>query len=181
MPNWCSNSIEISGDKADVKALTDLLKTGQGTGLDFNLFIPYPEKFAVADKITHEAFEKEKARAKASNDDINWDVIPKDGYNSGGYEWCCSNWGTKWNAMDALVDIDKHGGAVTIEMDTAWSPPIPVIAKMAEMFPKLNISMLYEEAGMGFAGGVWFENGELVDSEEHNLEMEEEEWEEEGS
>lgn len=181
MPNWCSNSITIYGDKADIKALANLLKTGKSP-FDFELFIPYPEKYAVLDKIAKTAHDELMKKYK-SGDEVDFGSLPRDGYNHGGYDWCCVNWGTKWNACDALVDIDRHGESMTIEMDTAWSPPIPVIAKMAEMFPKLSVHLNYEEPGMCFAGNASFCKGKCTEAQEYRTEPEEdeEEWEEEGS
>lgn len=50
------------------------------------------------------------------------------------YDWCCENWGTKWNAYsDHTIDDD------TIIFETAWSPPIPVLTKLSETYPDLPI------------------------------------------
>ena len=39
------------------------------------------------------------------------------------YDWCCENWGTKWNSM--------HGDAYSF--DTAWAPPVPIFNRIAEL------------------------------------------------
>lgn len=43
------------------------------------------------------------------------------------YDWSCDAWGTKWNAYDVYVDDS------TIEFDTAWSCPIPVLDALAKL------------------------------------------------
>lgn len=43
------------------------------------------------------------------------------------YEWRIDNWGTKWNAMD----VEGEGNARSFT--TAWSPPLPVFSRLAEL------------------------------------------------
>ncbi len=57
------------------------------------------------------------------------------------YEWCCKNWGTKWDAYtfdssEELVEIydEKACNFVRIEFLTAWSPPQPILEKINEKF-----------------------------------------------
>lgn len=54
------------------------------------------------------------------------------------YDWCCANWGTKWNAYHS--NLDKYNN--TIEFDTAWACPIPVLEQLATICDEY---------------GVWFE------------------------
>lgn len=40
------------------------------------------------------------------------------------YEWCCTNWGTKWNAFDCEEDyIDEEDDFCSIRFTTAWGAP----------------------------------------------------------
>lgn len=52
------------------------------------------------------------------------------------YDWCCAKWGTKWNAYDALFDKGNN----IIEFDTAWSCPIPVLNKLADICYSYSVS-----------------------------------------
>lgn len=45
------------------------------------------------------------------------------------YDWSCANWGTKWNAYDAFFDEENN----TITFNTAWSCPLPILDKLAEI------------------------------------------------
>lgn len=54
------------------------------------------------------------------------------------YGWCNKNWGTKWNAINTLVY-----GQDEVSFDTAWAPPEPVIAKLAEMYPGTEIRHIW--------------------------------------
>jgi hypothetical protein len=47
-----------------------------------------------------------------------------------------------------------------LEFDTAWSPPIPVIAKLASMFPDHTFELKYFEGGMGFSGHARWSEGD---------------------
>jgi hypothetical protein len=46
-----------------------------------------------------------------------------------------------------------------LEFDTAWSPPIPVIEKLASMFPDHTFELKYFEGGMGFSGHARWSEG----------------------
>ena len=130
MPNWCNNELVVSGKKKDVEEFCKKVR-GDEAVLDFNKIIPYPKHFAKAD--AEAGKERKKGLKKYSE--------IKDGYNSGGYEWCCANWGTKWNACNVIFE-DRFNynnyNEIGIYFRTAWDPPLPVIKKIIELFPKLG-------------------------------------------
>lgn len=55
------------------------------------------------------------------------------------YDWCRKNWGTKWNAVDTTI----YGRDDEVSFDTAWAPPEPVVAKLAEMYPGTEIHHIW--------------------------------------
>lgn len=169
MPNHVSNDLRINGNMEEINRFfefarqnPDLTESKEEAVLreklcleenpfghiEVNNFIPYPKEFAVADKLA------EKARKEGKG-------YVKDGYNSGGYEWCIQNWGTKWGLYD-FSDVKKFKSSAVISFSTAWSPPLPVILKMSEMFPKLTFSLKYYEAGAGFQGHYKCKAGEVL-------------------
>jgi len=151
MPNWCANTVVVKGDEEKVDAFEEFLKGGKGN-FDFNLFIPYPEEYRVLDEKHSEAINK----------GLPWKDVPKkNGYNSGGYEWCIENWGTKWGACE-VVTARMSPEVFYADFDTAWSPPIPVVQKASEMFDSLTFSISYSEEAMGFEGRSEFLSGEIV-------------------
>jgi len=159
MPNWCENELYVEGSKEELEKFVEQAK-GEKV-LDFNKFIPYPQKFAEADK---------KARKWEKKNPKSWENRPKDGYNSGGYEWCIKNWGTKWNAChlhfyeENPEDLSyKDEGKLFFKFDTAWSPPAPIVQKMGEVFPKLKFTLLYFECGSAFQGMLRIENGKVTE------------------
>jgi hypothetical protein len=51
----------------------------------------------------------------------------------------------------------------TIAFETAWSPPIALIASLCDQHPDLEVKMTYVEPGMGFAGKVHGSGGVIHD------------------
>lgn len=144
MPNHCHNDLWISGATEDVDALLTLMGADlPEPKFDFNAVLPYPKAYNDRDDefaaLGHKGVaEKYGPRAQ-------------DGYNSGGYEWCVENWGTKWNAY-RVARRDYMGVCITFQ--TAWSPPRPVIAALHKKFPQLELSLEWFELGAAICGGV---------------------------
>lgn len=63
------------------------------------------------------------------------------------YDWRVENWGTKWNGYDGRISDDGS----TFTFVTAWSPPLPIIKKLAELTGETLI-LQYIEYGMFFCG-----------------------------
>lgn len=151
MPNWCECDLEIRGERNKLKEFVEFAKT-EDRVLDHHKFIPYPKRFADLDKKSKE-YEKKTGKHM------------KDGFNSGGYEWCCKNWGTKWGICNAElrgVEDDR----VEYGFESAWSPPIPVVLKMSVMFPELEFELRYFECGAAFNGLYQCKAGEVLTDEE---------------
>jgi hypothetical protein len=55
-------------------------------------------------------------------------------------------WGTKWIGYDVSI------GDAAIDFYTAWSPPIPILKKLAELHKELVFTLEYAESGMMFRG-----------------------------
>jgi Ferredoxin-like domain in Api92-like protein len=163
MPNYCENDLAVEGP---TEVIEEFLKFAAGESpFDFNRFIPYPEEFRRLDEIT-EAWDRE--HAVRSDDD--WRARPKDGFNSGGFEWCYANWGTKWPASRVKLEgpVTGYDGKtleVVFHFDTAWCPPKPVIKKAAELYPALRFELRYYECGVGFHGLVCYSDGEVETDE----------------
>ena len=65
------------------------------------------------------------------------------------YDWCVSNWGTKWNAYGYDEDtIDYHDGDM-LYFQTAWSAPHPVLEKLAEMFSDVELEHEWADEDIG--------------------------------
>ena len=75
------------------------------------------------------------------------------------YEWCCNNWGTKWNACSCS---ETNENSKTISFQTAWSTPLPVMIKLSEMFPNIEMHMEYADEDLGQNCGAYtLQSGEI--------------------
>ena len=161
MPNWCENDLKVRGPVGDVEAFLTLMK---GESLfDFGKVLPYPEHFRRLDEIA-DAWDQEH------KEDLDKELGPRpaDGFNSGGYEWCIANWGTKWPAAAVRIEAGKETAGrleVVIHFSTAWSPPKPVILRASDLFPSLRFVLRYFEAGAGFQGEYALKYGECIRDE----------------
>lgn len=158
MPNHCENDLYIDGPKEKVDALFKLMGLDKDKPeFDCNAVIPYPEKFRDMDAEArvfswNSPLSKEEQEAARAAYMKKWGTT-SDGYNSGGYEWCINNWGTKWGAYDVWVYTHELRG-LCVTFYSAWSPPSPVIEKLVDMFPELRIEHEYFECGAGYCGGL---------------------------
>ena len=141
MPNWCNNSITITGPKDKITALyNEAIKDADNeTGL-LNAMMPMP---------------KELEGTTAPSEGPNW------------YDWRVSNWSTKWDVSSEGFDdafTDNGDGTASFEgwFDSAWAPPIGACAHYAEQNPDVSITLDYHEPGMCFVGQALFENGETM-------------------
>ena len=188
MPNWCECELyvrTIESPESTQEVLNNFKKHaeqehGENTNvLSTEKFIPYPEKFREMDricKVEEDKWEKSKPdnyneltedeRSEwLKNNPSPWQRGIKDGFNSGGHKWCCENWGTKWGICDAHLsyedDLEIH-----YDFSTAWSPPLPLILKMSEMFPLLEFQLRYFECGCCFNGIYICQGGEVTKDED---------------
>lgn len=151
MPNWCDCELTIHGPHEVSHRFVEFAANGDRL-LDEDKFIPYPEKFRKRD----EARKKWEEDQKRNGGKTDWSKAPKDGFNSGGYEWCGANWGTKWG----FCDVTLSGRYPPFyKFKTAWNPPSLLIKKMGEMFPELRFELEYFERGAEFCGTFTVDGG----------------------
>jgi len=76
------------------------------------------------------------------------------------YEQRIDKWGTKW------IGYDLNIGDSVIDFYTAWSPPVPIIKKLAELYKDFVFRLEYYEMGMAFRGvatAKWQDGEVLLD------------------
>jgi hypothetical protein len=90
------------------------------------------------------------------------------------YGWSCENWGTKWDPHPENWDREDDE-TITINFDSAWSPPIELYDYLIEEENgDWDVDAYYYEPGMGFLG--MYESG--YDSS-YDIDFENENWKDE--
>ena len=159
MPNWCWNYLEVHGDEKQLQEFVEKSENcPEGSEFTFNGTHPMPEDLDITCG-TQTQEEKEQAMLnKAKYGCSTW------------YEWCCKEWGTKWDACEAHIDHnDINYFAVSFE--TAWSPPIAWIDNIIQDFPNLQFTLEYEEPGMGFGGRLLAQHNKTWDNDHWDLDQ----------
>jgi len=121
--------------------------TKEFTAFDFDKIKPMPDdvrKTTESHGLTLEDQQKSNGR--------NW------------YDWCCNEWGTKWNSYTNRIDVDTDL-YLDFRFDTAWSPPTPVFIELSRKFTNVNIKVQYFDEGHNFWGEAEFCNGEVVSND----------------
>lgn len=131
MPNWCNNSVTISGPTETIKQLWDDAQTAH--------------EYTITNE---ETGEKETKREFGLLNAIapigDWE-----------YDTAVNAWGTKWDISDeGLEFIDNGDGTAEIAgwFDSAWAPPITAYEKFCDDMDNCDITASYFEPGMDFAG-----------------------------
>lgn len=79
------------------------------------------------------------------------------------YEWCNDNWNTKWNACGYDENTD-YSDSDFIWFQTAWSAPIPVIKKLSEMYPNIELTLEFADEDLGQnCGEMKFKGGDIIE------------------
>tara|TARA_R100000908_G_scaffold27851_1_gene12780 strand:- start:31 stop:513 length:483 start_codon:yes stop_codon:yes gene_type:complete len=122
MPNWTSNSVLFVGKEKQLKTLQTMLKS-KDNEFDFNNIIPMPKELegtvsgSESAKPDWQKEQSQKLKAKYGVD--NW------------YDWTCSNWGTKWNAVD--TEAEQRDGTLMYRFNTAWDCPRQIVVALLRM------------------------------------------------
>ena len=123
MPNWTYNNVQFVGKTEDsVKKLKELLKS-KDNDFDFNNVIPMPlaltETVSGSENAKPEWQKEQSEKLKKQHGFDNW------------YDWSIMNWGTKWNACDTNVELNKN--VLNYTFDTAWDAPREIAKALLHM------------------------------------------------
>lgn len=82
------------------------------------------------------------------------------------YDWCYSNWGTKWDVNDAYVqeplDPKAENGFICLSFLTAQSFPAPIFIELSKLYPGLTFEGEYAEDNYGSnCAEFTIKNGEI--------------------
>ena len=191
MPNWCLNTLEVTGPEDKVKAFAQKAK---GNTSNYNSF--HGESWEALDDIRIAAIASNMPEPGPISD-LSFhalrpvpDIVCRLGFDDGfaektakalgiefpgygGYRWQTSNWGTKWEPDVHSLEVDTN--YIYYEFSTAWSPPLTLIEYLTVEWPELTFSISYREEGMGFEGEATYHNGLCLDKREGEAQYEEDE------
>ena len=132
MPNWCNNTITLTGPKAKI---TKIYEKAKEDNAFLQQLYPMPT-------------ELEGTTADGS---VNEELVAKTGA-SDWYDWRTENWGTKWEVDAEGLELSDDGTTISGWFDSAWAPPIHAYEFFLTKNEDCSISSLYYEGGMDFAG-----------------------------
>jgi hypothetical protein len=150
MPNWCNNTLTITGEAAEIRKFRMLAKPiteNYATDISLNALYPMPGHIKKGELSVVDILR---------GDENNW------------YFWCEHNWGTKWDVVGKLVT--GSDGHLEYRFLGAWDPPIKWLEKVAADFPKLTFALNYAEPDGGLLGMAKGEKGQVmhIDRSEYN-------------
>ena len=149
MPNWCSNEVQFDGSEEDItKFKEECFTDRKGVAvLDFSKVLPEPD------------YDKPK-KDGTHNNGVQTELhsVMPDWWN-----WRNDNWGTKWNLvpnhdgdLTAYLTVEDGEDYISLEFDTAWSPPEGIYEAIVEKYPDLSVNWFYREDGVQISG--WLPN-----------------------
>lgn len=179
MPNYITNKLKISGEESLVarikKDIASVDEDGNSSVIDFHKVCPLPKELkgtvSPMRTLTQEEYDAQEERIASGNLNENekrfgisrgltYDLqqeYKKRFRACDWYEWQIINWGTKWNAMEA-VDEGEH-----IHFLTAWSTPLILIGRLSKKYPEAEFNLRYADEDFGHNVGEYtFKDGAVV-------------------
>jgi hypothetical protein len=141
MPNWCSNSIIITGDKDKISKIKRVLSTMDKAGDDNRVF--------------QTLIGRDETLSESEYENGAW-------YNSN-----ISRFGCKWDVDYDTCNFDLEGDdCITMSPETAWSPPSEFCRSLAEQYG-VGVVLEYSEPGCDFAGRLTITEDGFEESESY--------------
>jgi hypothetical protein len=149
MPNWCDNTISISGNATSIKNLKE--------------FVGRP-LISDGEEVKEPIYSL--ANIMPSTPDAE-PLLGEMSKSAGHEDWYHNNinsWGTKWDVFgNVQMNEYKEGDEfISFWFDSAWSPPSPTSQALSEIFPELTIEHKYYESGCDFWGIETYKAGEMI-------------------
>ena len=187
MPNWCENRISISGNAKDVERVFESVGCKFVNGkivaekeITMRSFFPMPQTFMDFDttnrKLRKEEFESIEDYNKYSDGYDNAVKYQKEVYGCvGWYDYNLKTLGVKWDANFEGICSCRSGEilCVSFDMDTAWDAPIEWVREMSRKFKDVKIELHGEEYQNCFGRHILCLNGEDLEFENFDIELDE--------
>ncbi len=140
MPNWCSNWIEITGDKDAISKIKKDIESIENS----------------QDAVLFETLV-------GINPDMSREDYDKGGWYNGNVDY----WGTKWDVGVDECHFIFDETSITTSPDTAWSPPLGFCSALAKKYG-VEIVATYEEPGCDFCGRTTIDKEGVMDEEDYS-------------
>jgi len=187
MPNWVYNGLTIEGSPESIKRLVEQMNqpfkkiadnwNPETKEMEKKLYT-YPNPVFAFHNIYNHLDAGISDDVYMSQPDYSLPIqeavkcLTNDWYNFNVREW-----GTKWDVAvgaddkypDTYVEGPTPNGenlVVFYNFNTAWSPPMPAIAKLSSQYPTLLFTLSYEEE-TGWGGECEFLRGEMISQSEY--------------
>jgi len=186
VPNWVYNTVTIQGPKEQVdyaKARLNTPFTRDHENWDMKTQSMKTETVTFSNPVFSfwnihrptdlEAYSKQADHAQQKKELESGILFQGNDW----YSFNCREWGTKWDV--AVADGTSYCDTYLVEhmskgedqwlvyrFDTAWSPPVPALAKLSNMVPNCVITLSWEEE-QGFGGEIEFVRGEITADSEY--------------
>jgi len=194
MPNWCQNTLSISGSQNDIRMFKAKARGHTQSYNDYRggkwplhddirlkaALSMTPEPGEIVALSFHALYPVPDDFMRFPYDDSQAvEVGKKVGEERpyGGYRWESLHWGVKWGSCESEL-VHEEDCFLQYEFMTPWGPPTDFLERVSEDWPGLSFEMEYSEPGMGFAGKIGFECGNCFTEETWDIEEEDEEGEE---
>ena len=182
MPNWVMNYLTVEGSPELVEELKNQVAQPyvmpvQSIG-DLNFTVKDQEVnevfsfWNIIRPTNMEDYPKQPKRSELPTSDPNWwaDTNKVSRVDDSWYNWNNRNWGCKWDVTNPELCSEEENGenlVLVYQFDTPWSPPIPAMEKLSEQYPKLLLTLSYEEE-QGWGGEMEFLRGKCISSSEYD-------------
>jgi hypothetical protein len=183
MPNWCSNTITITGDAKEIDSFWTQYEANAESLPDCGplaAFVPMPEALEgsrspapdspfpnphwstslALGKMDHEHYERLCAdQRQAYLDGVR--LLQETGYKSW-HDWQRANWGIKWGDSETQLDRTTEQ-ALNGYYQTPWGPFDSTFwENVSRQYPGLKFIIVWYEEGMMVEGSMAITNGECV-------------------
>lgn len=183
MPNWCTNRLTVCGERDELARFKEAIRAtdeyGQVAPLSFARICPHPPGLLEGKRMidTEDGQRMLDAITGAETPEEKKEVFNRypvlatltyGGKDPGSFDvvdWQIAAWGTKWDLTAGDCRVTDDGDVIEYVFETAWSPPEPIVARLALRFPSLWFELVYSEPGVCIAGYVRYEGGQQIDRE----------------
>ena len=176
MPNYVTNKLKISGNKDLVRRIkseiSSVTEDGRLRAIDFHKVRPLPNELkgtiSPMKTLTQEEYDAQESKISSLryNTEDTKENEKSIGISRGlteelqkeykrkfkacdWYDWQTINWGTKWNASEAVDNGEE------IHFLTVWSTPVTLIKHLSEKYPDAEFNVRYADEDFGYNVGEY--------------------------